>query len=158
MKSLIIFYSLDGNTRFLANEMAKEIGADLLELKPEKSINAGNFMKYFWGGKQVMMNERPKLLAMENKPADYELSIIGTPVWASNFAPVFKTFFSEVKIRDKKIGLFCSCGASAGNAINNFRDELTGNNILSEMVFINPLRKPEENSTIAKEWVRKMVQ
>ncbi|MBU4486909.1 MAG: hypothetical protein KKD38_08270 [Candidatus Delongbacteria bacterium] len=38
MKKLIVFYSLDGNTRMISETMASEIEADLLELKPAKEI------------------------------------------------------------------------------------------------------------------------
>ena len=36
MKNLVIFYSLEGNTRLMAETIAKEVNADILELIPKK--------------------------------------------------------------------------------------------------------------------------
>jgi len=38
MKSLIVFYSLEGHTKFISNIIAEELDCDLLQLKPEKEI------------------------------------------------------------------------------------------------------------------------
>ena len=39
MKKLVVFYSLEGNTKYIAQAIAEEIAADLLELKAVKEIN-----------------------------------------------------------------------------------------------------------------------
>ena len=36
MKNLVVYYSLEGNTKLIAEFIAKEIGADIIELKPKK--------------------------------------------------------------------------------------------------------------------------
>ena len=38
MKSIVIFYSLEGNTRLIATAIANAINADILELKTKKEI------------------------------------------------------------------------------------------------------------------------
>lgn len=53
MKTLVIFYSLEGSCRYAAKRIADACGADLLELKPVKDIKAGKVTKYFWGGRQA---------------------------------------------------------------------------------------------------------
>ena len=49
MKSIIIYYSLEGNVKLLSETMAGVIGAELLSLQPKKDIKPNGFMKYFWG-------------------------------------------------------------------------------------------------------------
>ena len=101
MKKLIVFYSFDGNTKLIAENIADEIGADLLELKPVKEITRNNFMKIFAGGKQAMTKAEPELLPFSIKPEDYDLILIGSlnsifpiivfPVTApSNFSKKFR--------------------------------------------------------------------
>ncbi|MBI6872212.1 flavodoxin family protein [Clostridium aciditolerans] len=42
MKKLVVFYSFEGNTRYIAQSIAKAINADLLELKPSfRNIEEG---------------------------------------------------------------------------------------------------------------------
>ena len=36
MKNLVIFYSLEGNTKLIASTIARAINADVLELKTKK--------------------------------------------------------------------------------------------------------------------------
>ena len=40
MKALVLYYSFSGNTRLIAEMVAKELNADLEELKPVKPLNA----------------------------------------------------------------------------------------------------------------------
>ena len=46
MKSLVIFYSLEGNTKLIATTIATTINADILELKPNKKYHNSGFKKY----------------------------------------------------------------------------------------------------------------
>lgn len=38
MKNLVIFYSLEGNTKLIASTIARAINADVLELKTKRNI------------------------------------------------------------------------------------------------------------------------
>lgn len=157
MKTLIIYYSFSGNVKFIAETMAKEIGADLLELKPEKEIKTKGFLKYFWGGRQVMMKIAPKLLPLSKNPDDYDLLIIGTPVWAWNYCPPIRSFLNQVKLRNKKIGLFCCHGGQMGKTFENIKAELSGNQIVGETNFFEPLKnKLEENIASAIKWIKEL--
>lgn len=40
MKALVLYHSFSGNTRLIAEAAAKELNADLEELKPVKPLNA----------------------------------------------------------------------------------------------------------------------
>ncbi len=155
-KKLVVFYSFEGNTKFVAEAIARSAGCDLLELKPEKEIKTRGFMKYFWGGRQVIMKKKPKLLPLGKKPEGYDLLFIGTPVWASNFAPALRTFLSENRLKGKKIALFCCYGGSPGEALENMKKELAGNSIIGEIGFKEPKNSGESRKK-AEEWARKMI-
>lgn len=158
MKKLIIYYSLDGNTRFLAQSIAKGIEAELLELKPENDISPRGFMKYFWGGKQVTMKEKPALLPFDINPPDYDIIFIGTPVWAWRHAPAVESFFTAVQLRDKKIGLFCCHGGGKGKTLVKMKDRLAGNDIIGEIDFKEPLRYNKDAcSDKALSWAKGLI-
>lgn len=108
MKSIVIYYSLTGNTSLVAKMIAEKIGADLIKLKPEKEIPSTGSGKYFWGGKSVMFNEKPKLLNDNLNLEGYDTLVIGTPIWAGSFTPPINTFLSEYEIKDKRIFLFAT--------------------------------------------------
>ena len=97
MKSVVIYYSLEGNTDLVAKMIAERIGADRIRLKPEKDIQSTGASKYLLGGKGVMLNERPKLTNGEINLDQYDTLIIGTPIWASSFTPPLTHFFPKIR-------------------------------------------------------------
>ena len=154
MKTLVIYYSYDGNTDFIATTIAKHIRADVLRLEPVGEKKVKGFMKFIWGGKQVFSKEKPQLRPFKKNPDDYEFLIIGTPVWAWTYAPALATFFDEVNVMDKNIALFCCCQGAAGNVFGNMRQKLMGNKIVGEKTFFDPLSHDlDKNADVARGWV-----
>jgi len=124
-----------------------------LKLEPENEIKSRGFMKFFWGGKQATMKEKPKLKPLTKNPADYDLIFIGTPVWVWTFAPPLRSFFGQVKLQGKKIVLFASFGGGLGKTFVNMKKELGGNDIIAEKTFREPVKKPEEGRGEVEEWI-----
>lgn len=139
MKALVVFYSLEGNTKLIAEMIAKELGADILELRPEKEIPKKGFMKFVWGGKSVIFKEKPKLLNPKIAVDDYDTLFIGTPVWAESFAPPLDTFITDTQIKDKKIAFFaCHGGGGAENCLNALEKKLSDNIVIGKIDLKNP--------------------
>ncbi|MHA2009864.1 MAG: flavodoxin family protein [Promethearchaeota archaeon] len=82
VKVLVVFYSLTGNTKLIAESIKDALDTDILELKPVKELNPEGGSKFFWGGYQSTMKLKPKLKDFDLNPLEYDLIIIGTPVWA----------------------------------------------------------------------------
>lgn len=158
IKILVVYYSFEGNTKFIADAIAAEIKADLLELKPVTDIGTTGFMKYFWGGRQVVRKMKPELASFNKDPQNYEMLFIGTPVWAFTFTPALRSFFDKVKLNNKKIALFCCHGGTPAKTIENMKRELAGNDILGEMCFIEPKSNDSVNNSMkAREWASNIV-
>lgn len=156
MKTLIIYYSFDGNTKFIAQSIQKEISCDLLELKPSNEIKTHGFMKFFWGGKQVLMKETPALLEYNTQFDDYDLIIIGTPVWSYTFAPPLRTFFTKKHFLNKKVALYCSHEGGMKNTFMKMEKELLGNQIVGRLDFNNRIENQEACKQKAQEWIQQL--
>lgn len=157
MKTLIIYYSFEGNVKLLGETMASEIGADILELHPKQEIKSTGFMKYLWGGRQVIMKEEPKLEPINVNLNDYELLVIGTPVWAGSYTPAIRSFLSSNSIVNKKIAFFCSHEGGLGKTLDNLKNKLSANQIISSIDFIAPLKKNKEATLErAKTWIKSL--
>lgn len=157
MKKLVVYYSLEGNTRYIAENIASEIGADVLELKPVADIKNSRFTKYLWGGRQVVMGKKPELEKLSLDPLDYDAIFIGTPVWAFSFSPAINTFLSGFEIRGKKIALFCCNGGSKGKTFANLQERLKDNILIGEIEFMEPIKGEAAKATQAREWARKII-
>jgi len=114
MNTIIVYYSLEGNTEFAAHEIAVVLEAATFKIEPVKAYSAINGAKYFWGGKDVLLGVRPQLKPYQFQADDYDIIIIGTPIWAGGCAPPINTFLAQNNLKGKKIGLFATSGS--GNA------------------------------------------
>lgn len=137
MKALVVYYSLEGSTKRAAELIAKELKADIEELQVLKSISKTGFMKFMWGGRQVVMKSKPQIKDIKVNLNDYDLIVIGTPVWAFSFTPAIRTFFSKYPIDNKLIALFSSHEGGPGKTIQNMKDQLMGNAFVGEYEFLN---------------------
>jgi flavodoxin len=158
MKKLVMYYSLTGNTRLMAESIAQEIDADLLALHPQQEIPAKGVMKFFKGGKAAMRKEEPPLKPLEKDPQDYDVIFIGTPVWAWTYAPAWNTFFKGTLLTGKKIALFCCHGGGKGKTLERMKQVLADNEILGTIDFREPLRSHKDQSVHkVKQWARNLL-
>ncbi len=129
MKSVIVYYSLTGNTGLVAKMIAERIGVDLIKLQPEKEVPVSGAKKYLIGGKSVMLNEKPKLLNEDLNLDGYDTLILGTPIWARCYVPAVNTFLSDYLIKGKNIFLFTvhSPGTSSDQCFAKMKEKLSRN-------------------------------
>ena len=91
MKTAIVYYSMSGNTKYVADKIADGIKnsgeVDIIRIEPKKAYPDKGAKKFFWGGKSAVMGETPALQPYEFNLEKYDRIIFGTPVWASTFVP-----------------------------------------------------------------------
>lgn len=160
MKTLVLFYSLGGNTRYVSEILAKELQADMLELKTKKEYPSSGFQKYFWGGKSVVFKEQPELTNPEIHLEPYEAVVIGTPIWAGTFAAPLNTLVKQHPFTGKKVALFaCHAGGGTEKCFQMLQQALPGNTFLGTADFIDPLkeeRTKRESAEKAARWAREL--
>lgn len=141
MKIAVVYYSLEGNTKSVAETIAERLGAELIELKCVKAYPTGKVSKFLWGGKSVTFGERPELMAYDFKADDYDAVIIGSPVWASKYAPPLKTFLTENDLTGKKLGFFvCCAGGKTDKCFAKMKADAKNDGATLRLV--DPLKKP----------------
>lgn len=157
-KILVVYYSLEGNSKVVADAIAEVAGADVLRLEPLKDIDASKSSKYLWGGKDVVMKKKPDLKPFDKNPAEYDVLFIGGPVWAWTFCPAIRTFVTLHKPAGKKLATFQSCGGDPKKAMEHLHKLLDGNQILGEATFIEPkTRDTAQQVEKAKAWAKEML-
>lgn len=158
MKTAIIYFSLEGNTKYIAEIIAKELAADLIQLIPIKEYPIGKVSKFFWGGKSSTFKETPKLESYQFNPDSYELIILGTPIWAGTFVPPLRTFLRENKLTGKKVAMFACCsGSSTEKCFMQMEKELLDCTVLSTLRIIDPLKNDNsKNNEIIVDFCEKL--
>lgn len=143
MKTLIVYFSLEGNTKWVATQIATRINADILELVPKKPYPTEGFGKFFWGGKSATFGESPELMPFHIDVPQYERIILATPIWAGTFAPPLRTFLRRVQVSGKKLALVaCSGGGSAEKAFSQLKSLAGVSSDIPTLHLISPKEKP----------------
>ncbi len=148
MRAAVVYFSLEGNTRFAAERIAEELRADLIPLFPVKKYPADGFGKYFWAGKSASFREAPALEAYRFDADRYDVILLGTPVWAGTFAPPLRTFLRANPMAGRKIAFFASCsGGSAEKCFDDLRKEAPGGIVLDTLRLVDPAKNIHSEET-----------
>ncbi|HMB26338.1 MAG TPA: flavodoxin domain-containing protein [Patescibacteria group bacterium] len=110
MKTLIVYYSRTGNTRKLAKKLSKSLNAQVEEIIDKKKRKG--FWGYILSGKQAGKREKTEIEKIKNNPKNYDLILIGTPIWAWNICPAVRTYLNEQKDNLPDVAFFCTMGGT----------------------------------------------
>ena len=157
MKTVIVFYSMSGNTGQTAKKLADRLGADLTELKPVKAYPDKGFRKFLRGGRSAVTAETPALQPYSFDPHAYERVIFGFPVWAGNVAPPIRTFVQENReaLKGMKLAAFaCQSGSGAEKAFGKLRAFIGTETLAPTMALTDPKDRPRaENEQAISEFI-----
>ena len=143
--TLIVYYTLEGNTDYAAKKIAKAMGYEVLRLRPAKRYPRKGALKFLVGGKSACLAETPKLKPYEFNADDYARIIFGFPVWAGNVTPPIRTFIKENDLQGKNIAAFaCQGGAGAEKAFGKLKAALGIRELEAELILNDPKARPDE--------------
>ena len=127
MKNLVCYYSLEGNTKAVAERIAAEIGADLLRLEPKEDVPREGGRKFLVGGGMATFGKGCELKPYNFDKKTYDRIILGTPVWAGKTVPAMNQFLTENDISDKVWAVFTLSGSGNDKkCIKQLRKTLPG--------------------------------
>ena len=109
MKTLVSFYSRTGNTKKAGEEIAKNLNADIDEIV-DKKIRSG-FLGFFSALKDVMF-KKSTVITTKKDLSEYDLVIVGTPVWAGSITPAVSTYLSKNQFN--RLVFFCTFANNKG--------------------------------------------
>ena len=110
MKKLVIFYSLSGNTETVARTIARELKADICKLEEVKKPK--RFIRYLTGGYAAGRDKCSEIKPIPFDVHDYDLILLGSPIWASKPVPAVNAFIRDTDFRKKKLIPFFTMGGS----------------------------------------------
>lgn len=153
-KNLVVYYSLQGNTKRVANLLAEALSADILELKMKRNYNLPTAATL--GLVHIKSGHTPELDPIDVKLEKYDKIFIGTPVWWYTYVPPLRTFITKSNLVGKNIMLLSTHAGDNGQTFTNMRKLLSDANVLSHKDFYNVNKR--DASELKKEvmdWVSK---
>jgi len=119
MKPLVVYYSLTGKTKLVAQVIAEALSATLLEIKETKPRKLGPSI-YAIGGLEAKMNKGSKINPIDVDLKQHETIFIGSPIWGSRPAPAINSFIYQTNFEGRSIiPFFTMAGDNAEKALEN---------------------------------------
>jgi len=150
MKALVVYYSRTGNTKFVAEEIAAELGADVEEIVDLK--NREGRMGYISAGREAMSNKQTKIAETKRNPADYDLIVIGTPVWAWSPSSAIRTYVGKHDLSGKNVALFLTFDGGPRGAVDKTKKLMPKSQFMGELLLEKPVQDKEETKKKIEEW------
>jgi flavodoxin len=114
-KQLVLYFSETGTTKTVAQELQKQLGADIEDIEAVVPYS-GNFQETIQRGQREMQNgEMPAIKPLKKKMADYDIIFLGYPIWFGTYANPIITLVKEQDFAGKTIVPFCTFGSGGLN-------------------------------------------
>ncbi|MCJ7835190.1 flavodoxin [Cuneatibacter sp. NSJ-177] len=115
-KALVVYFSTTGNTKSVAEALAKMQDADLYEIVPEQPYTDEdlnyNDSSSRATAEQNDENARPAISGGIDHMDDYDVVYVGFPIWWGDMPRILLTFFDTYDFSGKMIVPFCTSGSS----------------------------------------------
>jgi len=108
MKSLVVYYSLTGKTRLVAQVIAEALNATLVEIEERRPIPMP--FVYLSGGFAAITNRGTKINPTDVDLQQYERIFIGSPIWASRPTPAINSFIYQTNFEGRSVIPFFTMG------------------------------------------------
>lgn len=118
-KVLVVYYSLTGNTKDIAERIQKKTQADVYEIKTAEEIKTNPWF-YLKARAQLKEGKYPALAGAVPDFSKYDWVFVGFPVWWYTAATPGLAFLQEADFQGKKVVPFSTQGSNAGTFLKDF--------------------------------------
>jgi hypothetical protein len=127
MKPLVVYYSLTGKTKLVAQVIAEALNATLVEIKETKPRKLGPLV-YLIGGFAATINRGSKINSIDVDLRQHEPIFVGSPIWNSRPAPAINSFIYKTNFEGRSIIPFFTMGGdNAEKALANITAKIEKN-------------------------------
>ncbi|MFX0061214.1 MAG: flavodoxin family protein [Candidatus Hermodarchaeota archaeon] len=153
MKPIVVYYSRTGTTKKVA-----EIIASSLECNIEEIIDPTNrkgLKGWLRCGREAMNKQLAPIKELNSNLSDYDLIIIGTPVWGGNLTSPVRAFFSKYKDNLKEIALFSTHDGEETTVFEEM-EEISGKKAIAILDLQHKIAKEEKYGDKLAEFIGKI--
>lgn len=130
---LIAYFSFEGHTKQIAEEIHAKIGGDLFEITPEKPYTGTRNDLSGIASAELRENARPALSTHVNNMDQYDVVFVGYPCWWGNAPMAVFTFLEEYDFSGKTVVPFTSYGESVwGQSITSIQKSVGNHATIAE--------------------------
>lgn len=125
MKTIVLYYSRSKKTKTVAETLAVELNADIVEIKdvtPRLGI-----LNYAKASIDALRENKTDIYFKNNEDlnlSEYDLIYLGSPTWAGNPAPAIITFIDQMELQGKDIIPFVTMTSYSTSALKRMDEKL----------------------------------
>ena len=135
-RTLIVYYSLSGHTKDIAERIQKMTGGELYEVKTAEKIKQTPWF-YLTLRKQLKDKNYPKLSGSLPDFRQYDTIFVGGPVWWYTASTPMRAFLQQADFKGKKVVPFTTQGSNVGTYFEDFAQTAKNAKLLKSASFNN---------------------
>lgn len=135
-RTLIVYYSLSGQTKDIAERIQKMTGGELFAIKTVEKINRVPWF-YLTLRKQLKDKVYPELSTEVPDFSQYDTIFVGGPVWWYTVSTPMRAFLQEADFMGKKVVPFTTQGSNVGTYFEDFAQMAKNAKLLQSASFNN---------------------
>lgn len=108
MKALVVYFSRSGHTETVARLVADALHADVEPIADHTSRRG--ILGYLRSGFEAATRRMPDIAPPSHDLAQYDLVVVGTPIWNASVSSPVRAFLSRNRKDLKRVAFFCTMG------------------------------------------------
>lgn len=157
MKTLVVYYSLTGNTDVVAQTLVQELGADVRRVEDIEKPEV-NWWFMMTGGFAAVRGAETPIKPIDTSLQGYDRVFVGSPVWGGSPATPINSFIAQTDFNGKQVILFMTMGGNdAAGALKKLseRVEKKGGKVVDSFAISSGKVTQEELVNKTRELVRR---
>jgi hypothetical protein len=110
MRSLVVYYSLTGNTRTVAERAAREFDADITEVRAPRYEHGG--FRFLRAAFDSWRGRLPEIEVGGGRPDECDFVLLMSPVWAGHAATPMRAYLAQNHGKFKRAAFLLTCAGS----------------------------------------------
>ena len=153
-RTIVIYYTFEGNSGFAAETAAALTGADSERLRVKNEPPKSGLRKFLVGGGSALRGADPVLEPVGADLAAYDRVILAFPIWAGTFPPAVGAFLDRHSLAGKELWVIASSASGkAGKSAQNVAAK-AGAPVRGVLSLLSPLKHKEQAAEQIREFVR----
>ena len=124
MQTLIVYFSRTGHTKKVGDELAKALPGDVEEIVD--TVNRAGPVGWLMSGREGGGRKLAKIVPAKKDASQYDIVVVGTPIWAGNMSSPVRTYLTENKAKFKSVAFYCTEGSKGSEKAFAEMEEIAG--------------------------------